>query len=169
MPLDKTALLNFLGEVDVVLERMITLVAVGGTALTLLDTKPSTIDADFTLPTEDFAIFKRSLRLIPHGFKVDCWDNGQVFSQFLPNDYIKRSIPIRRMKHIELRALNPLDIVVTKIGRLDSRDKEDVEACIKKFKLTKKQITSRAKRVHYVGRDQNYKINLDYVLKNFFK
>jgi len=168
MPLDKsTLLLDFL-EVDKELERPVTLVEVGGTALTLLDAKTSTIDVDFTIPSDDYGVFKKTLSSIPHGFKVDCWKDGMVFSQGLPDDYLERSSAIRKMKRIQLRALNPVDIVVTKIGRLDARDKQDIETCIKKFKLTKNQIAKRARDVEYVGRDENYETNLKYVLKDFF-
>jgi len=48
--LDKKALMDFLEEVDRVLEEDVVLVAVGGTALTLMDTKTSTRDVDFTGP-----------------------------------------------------------------------------------------------------------------------
>jgi hypothetical protein len=169
MPLDKSSLLDFLQEVDKELERAITLVAVGGTALTLLDAKTSTIDADFTIPGNDYRIFKKRLNSISHGFQVDCWRDGMVFSQILPDDYLKRSIAIKKMRRIRLRALHPADIVVTKIGRLDARDKQDIETCIKKFKLTKNQIAKRAKQVEYVGRDKNYEINLKHVMENLFK
>lgn len=169
MPLDKRRLLDFLEEVDKELGGPVTLVAVGGTALTLIDAKTSTIDADFTIPGDDYSVFKKTLSSIPHGFKVDCWKDGMVFSQILPDDYLERSITIKKMKRIQLRALNPVDIVVTKIGRLDARDRQDIETCIKKFKLTKDQISRRAKRVSYVGREENYEINLNHVLNNFFK
>ena len=53
--LDTTALLDFLAVVDAELERPIALVAVGGTALTLLGVKPSTRDVDFTAPAQDAA------------------------------------------------------------------------------------------------------------------
>jgi len=88
--LDSRRLLDFLGEVSKELKRSITLVAVGGTALTLLKAKASTIDVDFTIPNEDYALFKETLRVIPHGFKVDCWEDGMVFSQILPDDYLSR-------------------------------------------------------------------------------
>lgn len=169
MPLDKSALLNFLEEVDKELEGPITLVAVGGTALTLLDTKASTMDVDFTIPSDDYAVFKETLGRIPHGFKVHCWKDGVVFSQILPDDYLMRSIPVKKMEHIHLRALNPVDIVVTKIGRLDARDIQDIETAIRRFKLKKSQIAKRAKQVEYVGRDENYETNLNYVLGNLFK
>ena len=166
--LNNRVLLDFLAEVSKELDTSITLVAVGGTALTLLKAKTSTIDVDFTIPDEDYALFKETLSAIPHGFKVDCWKDGMVFSQILPEDYLKRSIPIRKMKNIQLRALNPLDIVVTKIGRLDSRDKQDIETTIRKFNLRKNQVAKRAQQVEYVGREWNYKMNLMYVLKHFF-
>ena len=88
-----------------------------------------------------------------------------VFSQILPNDYSKRSISTERMKHIHLKALSPVDTVVTKIGRLDTRDKQDIEVAIRKFKLRKSQIEKRAKQVEYVGRDESYEANLNYVLE----
>lgn len=169
MSLDKSSLLGFLEEVDKELETPITLVAVGGTALTLLDAKASTMDVDFTIPGRDYAVFKETLGRIPHGFKADCWKDGMVFSQILPDDYLKRSISIRKMRHIHLRALNPVDIVVTKIGRLDARDNQDIETAVRKFKLRKSQVVKRARQVEYVGRNENYETNLNYVLRNLFK
>jgi hypothetical protein len=168
MPLDSSDLILFLEEVQKELSRGITIVAVGGTALTLLGVKPSTRDIDLTIPGDDYDEFQNALKSTPHGFKVDCWKDGAVFSQMLPGDYLRRSEDIRRLKRIRLKALSPVDIVVTKIGRLDDRDKEDIEACIKKFKLRRNQITKRAERVEYVGRRENYETNLRYVLKNFF-
>ena len=50
MSLDNTKLLDFLEEIDRELSRKIVIVAVGGTAMTLVNAKPSTIDIDFTIP-----------------------------------------------------------------------------------------------------------------------
>jgi len=170
MPLDKNILLDFLEILDKEIARKITLVAAGGTAMTLLDAKPSTIDMDFTIPSQDVQEFEDALEKVPHGFKIDSWTEGMVFSQILPDDYLEKSIPIKtNLKNIELKALDPIDIVVTKIGRLDERDLQDIKACIEKFKLTKNQIKSRAKDVEYVGHEDSYKINLEYVLKTFFQ
>ncbi len=169
MYLNKKQLLDFLEALDTELERKITVVAVGGTAMTLHDSKTSTIDVDFTIPAEYFYEFNRVLDIIPHGFKVDVWDNGMVFSQDLPEDYLKKSKPIRtNMKNMKLRALDPLDIIVTKIGRLNEKDKEDIATCIKKFKITKDQIKKRSKQVIYTGREENYEINLNHVMKKIF-
>src|SRR6266545_4296551 len=89
--IDPSSLLDFLRLVGGELSRPIVLVATGGTALTLLGVKPSTRDIDFTGPGEDIEAFKRALGGIPHGMKVDTWPGGQVFTQFLPSDYLERS------------------------------------------------------------------------------
>ncbi|MBM5805645.1 MAG: hypothetical protein FJZ49_06270 [Candidatus Verstraetearchaeota archaeon] len=169
MPLDREGLLAFLQAVDRELKREIVLVAVGGTAMTLLDVKPSTIDIDFTVPGEDYEEFQRALKAVPHGFKIDCWKDGKVFSQLLPEDYLEKSVGVAKMKSVELRALQPVDIVVTKIGRLDEKDEQDIEACIRKFGLKGKQIAERASQVDYVGRDENYKYHLRLVMEKFFR
>jgi hypothetical protein len=73
MPCDKTALLEFLEVLNGDLTRKITLVAAGGTAMTLLDLKPSTIDIDFTIPSCDIKEFEQVLKNNPPGYKVDRW------------------------------------------------------------------------------------------------
>jgi len=169
MPLDDRVLLDFLEEIDNELDKPIILVAVGGTALTLLGVKPSTIDVDFTLSADDYEEFQRVLATVHHGFEVHCFLGSMIFSQDLPDDYLEKSSSVKtRLKHIELRTLSPLDIVVTKIGRLDPRDKEDIANCIRIFRLTRQQVAERAKQVDYVGREENYQINLKHVLENLF-
>ncbi len=140
MPCDKNALIEFLEVLNDDLTKKVTLVAVGGTAMTLLDLKQSTIDIDFTIPSSDLPEFERALKGNPPGFKIDRWADGCVFCQSLPSDYLDKSIKIQEYSHIQLRALNPVDIVVTKIGRLNQRDIQDIETCIRKFKITKNEI-----------------------------
>jgi hypothetical protein len=168
MSLDKSVLLNFLEALDDEISKKITLVAVGGTAMTLLDLKPSTVDIDFTIPGNDKSAFDAALTKVPHGFKIDVWPDGLVFSQILPNDYLGKSIEIARFKHVLLKALHPLDIIVTKIGRLDDRDVQDIEACIKGFNISRNQIEERATTVHYIGKEETYRNNLKYVLEKFY-
>jgi len=66
-----------------------------------------------------------------------------------------------------MRALAPVDIVVTKIGRLDARDSDDVRVCIKRFRLSRIAIVRRAKRVEYVGNQEVFDSNLETVTKWF--
>ncbi len=134
--------------------------------MTLLDLKPSTIDVDFTGPLSDIEAFREVVSVLRPGFRVDTWPDGQVFSQFLPPDYLEKSIEIKApLKLVKLSALNPLDIVATKIGRLDGRDEQDIGACVEKYKLTKKAIRQRAKQIGYAGNEAVYEDNLNSVLK----
>lgn len=77
--------------------------------MTLLNLKPSTIDIDFTMPKSDRVEFERALANVPHGFKIDSWSDGMVFTQILPNDYLKKSIEIVNFQHTALKALHPID------------------------------------------------------------
>ncbi len=170
MSLDNTKLLDFLGEVDKELKRKIVVVAVGGTAMTLLKAKSSTIDVDFTIPGKYYDEFELAKKIVQPGFRVDLFHDGAVFVNMLPEDYLEKSIPIKtKLKNIDLRALNPLDIIVTKIGRFDDRDEQDIQACIRKFNLTKTQIVKRALQLGYTASDDVFQINLDTIGKKLFK
>ena len=70
MSLDKSRLTGFLEEIDKELSSKITLVAAGGTAMTLLDLKPSTIDMDFTGPADSIHEFKTVVEKLQVGFRV---------------------------------------------------------------------------------------------------
>ena len=161
-------LLEFLELVGQELPRKVVLVAAGGTAMTLLKVKPSTRDVDFTGPGEDIDVFRRTLDTLPHGMKVDTWPDGQVFSQFLPADYITRSRKVKQVQNIDLRALHPVDIIVTKIGRLDDRDKQDIRDCIRAFRIRKPAVARRASQVEYVGNAENFEYQIQYALQHFF-
>ena len=161
-------LLEFLELMGQELPRKIVLVAAGGTALTLLRVKRSTRDIDLTGPGEDIELFRQTLKIVPHGVKVDTWPDGQIFSQFLPSDYLKRSRKVKQLQNIDLRALHPVDIVVTKIGRLDDRDKDDIRDCVRAFKIRRSAVARRASQLEYVGSMENFEYQVQYVLRHFF-
>lgn len=169
MQLDKGNLMKFLEDVDKNLDKHTDLIAVGGTAMTLLGLKPSTIDIDFNLSDRDAGAFRQALKAIPHGYRIDIFENGNIFSQQLPDGFEKECIPVKHFNNINLMALHPLDIIATKIGRLNERDIQDIEACIRGFGLTRNQIRKRASVVEYAGNEENYQYNLEYVLKNLFR
>lgn len=171
MPCDKTALLEFLEVINEDIAKKITLVAVGGTAMTLLDLKPSTMDIDFTIPSSDSHEFERALKNNPSGYKIGRWTDGCVFCQTLPRDYIEKSIPIHQFSNILLKALHPVDIIVTKIGRLNQRDIQDIQTCIEKCKITSDQIKSRALQVSptYISKEEDYLYHLNWIIEKFFK
>ncbi len=140
MPCDKNSLFDFLSVLNEDLTKKITLVAAGGTAMTLLDLKTSTIDIDFTIPGCDRLEFEQALKSNPPGYKVDRWTDGCIFCQTLPKDYLEKSIKIKEFSHIVLRALQPVDIIVTKIGRLN-----DTGICKTSKPASRRQTSQRPK------------------------
>ena len=170
MPCDQTTLLEFLEVINRDLTKKITLVAAGGTAMTLLDLKSSTIDIDFTIPGSDRMEFEQALKNNPPGYRVDRWTDGYIYCQKLPYDYLEKSIKIKEYSNLILRALQPLDIVVTKIGRLSQRDIQDIETCIRRCKLQKTDVDARAHLLlqNYIAPEEDYLKNLAWVLKKFF-
>lgn len=108
-------------------------------------------------------------RLKP-GFQVDCFTNGFIFFQQLPQDYLEKCIRISApFLRIELYSIAPVDIIVSKTGRLNERDITDITTIIKKFSLTKKEVGQRASQVKYAGNEKHYAANIKHVLNNLFK
>lgn len=136
--------------------------------MTLLDLKSSTIDIDITIPSEDRDEFDKAMLVVQPAFKIDVYEDGWVFSQGLPSDFLEKSVRIKEFNNILLLALNPIDIVVTKIGRLDERDLQDIQSCIKANKLSKSEIVSRGNMIKYVGKQENYDYNLNLVIAKLF-
>jgi hypothetical protein len=169
VPIDRTKLTSLIETIDEKLAKHITVVAVGGTALTLLKVKTSTIDIDFSFPNRDIDEFKKALVMLPKlGYKIDFFSDGDVFGITLPDDYLGKSIPIKKFKRIELRALYPIDIVVTKIGRLNQRDKQDIEDTVRFFGLSESQIADRAGQLVLAASEEQYKANLCQLLNAIF-
>ena len=160
-----TRLLDFLEEVERKLKREIKLVAVDGTAMTLLGLKPSTLDIDFTGPSWDIVEFEEAHESLYHSFDVHCWRDGKLFMVSLPKDYMGKSIMIEtNLAKIKLFALNPVDIVVTRIARLKQRDWDDIESCVKTYGLTAEEIRERYYSIRYAGSQTSLEANLDLVL-----
>lgn len=163
--LDASDLLGFLGLVETHLEEDVVLVAAGGTALTLLGVKESTVDIDLTGPVASVAAFEVALAKQPHGYRVDTWPDGTVFMVTLPEDYLERSRPVPTdLEAIELRALDPVDVIVTKVARYDARDREDIRAAWEAFSVAPADVEARAAQAVYAGGEAAYEANLQAAL-----
>ncbi len=163
----KDDLINWLSEIDKRLNRKLVLVAVGGTALTLLGLKSSTIDIDFCIESKDKEFFKFDKK-----FRVDLFLDGYIFSEQLPDDYVKKSSKIKtNFKNIDLRALSLIDIIVTKAARYNARDEEDIASIIKLSEIKKEELEERYKEVResFAGNTNDYDYNFDIILKRHFR
>jgi len=170
MQLLKNDILIFLDTLNSKLKRKITLIAVGETAMVLLDIKKSTDDMDFNIPLEiDYKEFQKIINEIGPEIKIDYYTSNMIFSEVLPTDYIKIAIKCNvHFDMIDLYALNPIDIICSKISRLNESDIEDIKACISYSKFTKSQIKERAMQYERAGNDQLYYDNLQVALEILF-
>ena len=166
----KHDLLIWLKEIDSKLENKVVLTAVGGTAMTLLDLKESTIDIDFDINkgNDEF----KKLVLQSKKFRVDIFQNGYIFSEQLPEDYVDIAFEYKsiKFKNINLKILNPIDIILTKSARYNARDEEDIAILVKKIKIDKLKLKKRFLEVleSYAGLEANFKYNFEFILKKHF-
>lgn len=163
--IEKNELLEWLSIVDKKLNKKITLIAVGGTAMTLLGLKPSTRDVDFCLASKDKKHFESAL---DKKFVVDIFTDGYIFSEQLPSDYAEKSREITVLSNITLKALSPVDIIITKAARFNARDEEDIET-LSKY-ANKEELIKRFEKVvkTFSGREEDYRYHFDIILKRFF-
>jgi len=164
----KNDLLEWLKTLDIKLKRKITLVAVGGTAMTLLGLKSSTIDVDFCIESKD----KKFFEIKNAKFKIDFFLDGYIFSEQLPEDYIEKSSKVEaNLENIDLRTLSPMDIIITKTARYNERDEEDITSLVKSTKIKKKELEERFRQVRetFAGNIKDYDYNFKIVLKRHFE
>ena len=138
--IDKTGLLERLGMWNGFLKRKVRLVACGGTALTLLDIKPSTKDIDLLVPVaEECAYLIKTLKDLGYrsasgsgwardgGFIFDLFPGKRVHSTELLESPLDsgNNIPVKEFTHIYLGVLNYYDIIISKLFRGTGIDMED--------------------------------------------
>jgi len=125
----------------------------------LLHVKPSTVDVDFTAPKESIVAFER-LWQTRRTASSDLWTDGQVFSQFLPGDYLAKSRSIKRIGKYPC-GRSPRRHRGNQAGRLDPRDEQDIRDCAKRFKVTRRAVSARAAQVEVcLGREETYRENI---------
>jgi hypothetical protein len=153
------------------------LIACGGTALTLLKIKDSTRDIDFTVPMhkeyDRLIKFLRDLGYEEKGnglahdddpnFIYQFWRGNKVFTTDLLDSPLDpgNHILIKRQSHIYLAALNLTDLIITKMFRGTSVDRDD---CIAAFATGKVNAEKLLERYSETAR---YDLNPEKMMKNF--
>lgn len=165
----KDDLIDWIKKIDKKLSKKIVVIAVGGTALTLLGLKSSTRDVDFCLRKKDVAEFKKHVNSGP--FKVDIFEEGYIFSEQLPQDYIQKSKTVNiHLKKIEFKTLSVEDIILTKLARYNERDEEDISQIMKSIKISKENMIKRYRQIKdtYAGRMSDYEYHFKLFLERFY-
>ena len=147
-------LLDFIAEFDRSMARKMDVIAVGGTALTLLGKKASTKDIDFCFisrndrerfinAAEKIGYENKTNKLIGRGIEVDVYAEGYIFCVQLPEDYAKRAVKIKEMQKLTVYTLNPLDLVITKAARFSDRDREDINTILDGYEIDQSEFVER--------------------------
>ncbi|MBI4145855.1 hypothetical protein HY489_00800 [Candidatus Woesearchaeota archaeon] len=145
--IDKGKLIEILREVDSQLSDQVTLIAIGGTALNLLDIKQGTYDVDLMIEHDD-VVLKAEITAIIYklGFETQIQDKGTVVMFDLPPDYAYKSLASEfnaLFKNLKLLVLSPIDILITKLGRYAQKDKIDIENIVLRYRPMWEEIEQR--------------------------
>jgi len=150
--IDKDGLLNRLAAWDSFLKRKVSLIACGGTALTLLGVKPSTKDIDLLVPVPEEHDYLLGI-LKQMGYKSASgwgWKNedGYIFDLFRGKSVHttelldspleeKNHLLVKEFSRIYLGVLNYYDIIISKLFRCTTVDIDD---CLQLIKAKRKEI-----------------------------
>ncbi len=150
------SLFELLQSISKFIDIKIRMYALGGTALTLLNIKKSTLDVDiniatkkeydYTLKTFDDIGFKRigTMRWISQeGLAFDIFHGSNIMGTDLLSDCLNKSKFIRSFGNIELYTLHLLDIIISKLARGDTRDFEDIKSILENKKIDIKELVGR--------------------------
>ncbi len=159
---DKSFLISTLQSWNDIMDFSVSLIACGGTALTLLDWKESTKDIDLILPKE--REYKRFIKFLGdvdyrqhtgtgwiHSGQpqiiFDFFRGKRVYAIDILNSPLesRMNIEIHKFKRIYLGALNPYDLIITKMARGEQVDVEDSMAILKNADINLGKFFSRYK------------------------
>ena len=170
--INKQDLLAYLHKIDRQLKKKVTLVAVGGTAMTLYGLKEATKDVDFCVVNKDnFALISLIDKKIGGKFRLDMFSNGHIYILQLPKDYAAKSRHVKeQFKNLTVKLLSPIDIILTKTSRLNERDLEDIRSLVSKNRIDKNKLIERYELVKdtYAGSNAAFQDRFEQVLKAFF-
>ncbi|MBI3307609.1 MAG: hypothetical protein HYZ84_07385 [Candidatus Omnitrophica bacterium] len=135
------------------------LIACGGTALTLLGYKPSTVDVDFLIPIE--SEYKRLIKFLEqagyeqvggHRWKraneiivFDLFVGNSIFTTGLldsPLD-VGKNTKIREFNKIYLGVLNSIDLIISKLFRGKEVDFQDCKLLLENEKINMAELEER--------------------------
>ena len=148
--LNKQTLLEILGRWNGFIKRKVHLIACGGTALTLLDIKPSTKDVDFIVPDElEYKYLIRTLKDLGYRqttgsgwqrkediFIFDLFPGKRIHTTELLETPLKEGnhILLKEFSHFYIGVLNDYDLIASKLFRGSTVDFDDCLMLVKSHK-----------------------------------
>jgi len=185
MAIDKDELLAIIDKWNSILNKekfKIKLVAVGGTALTLLDLKTSTKDIDFTIPpSEDIGKFENLFPKVgishigsrrfktKEGLIIDIYYGGMIFTTVLPDDFLETSKLIKDFGNISLYALSAYDVIISKLARNTVDDEQDIKRIFENCSIDLAKLKERYKQIQELTLDRGIDYHFERLLNVLLK
>lgn len=156
-PLTKTDLLAMIQDISNYTDKQLDFYALGGTALTLLNIKSSTLDVDINIPKEQRADTKELFKnvgfkqlgtnrwLTQEGFAFDVFHDEHILGTQLLPDCLEKAKHIQTYNTIRVYTLHPYDIIISKLARGDDRDFADIHELLKHKKINYQELIKRYK------------------------
>src|SRR3989338_2997492 len=136
-------LFKLLESISTFIGTKINIYALGGTALTILSIKKSTLDIDINIDTkkeylylqkifEEVGFEKRGIYrwITQEGLAFDIFHGSNILGTELLSDCLEKSTFIKSFGNIDLYTLSLEDIIISKLARGDSRDFEDIKSIL---------------------------------------
>jgi len=166
-------LFELLQSISKYVEIKIKIYALGGTALTLLNIKKSTLDVDINIETNrEYEYLSKLFEEIgfeksegirwttQEGLAFDLFHGSNIHGTMLLPDCLSLSKFIKFFGNIELYTLPLEDIIISKLARGDSRDFEDIKAMLNKEKISLQYLIKRYKKTMEASIVAEYKQKL---------
>ena len=160
--LDKHALLNTMEQWNRFLKRKVHLVACGGTAMTLLQVKPSTKDVDFMIPlSNEYAYLIKILKTLGYEqvtgsgwrrkgdlFRFDLFEGNRIHTTELLQSPLERGnhTLFKEYNRLYIGILNEYDLIASKLMRGTTVDFED---CLMLMRSMRDRIDTKRLVHHY--------------------
>ncbi len=166
------ALFELINSISKFVDIEINLYALGGTALTILNIKKSTLDVDINIESYNEYIYicklfenlnfeRKGIRWISQeGIAFDMFHGSNIMGTELNSDCITKSKFIKSFNKIKLYTLPLEDIIISKLARGDSRDFEDIKHILENKQIDIKQLVQRYKETMKNSAVANYKQKL---------
>ena len=168
-----TELFTLLESISAFVEEKVQMYALGGTALTILGIKPSTLDIDINIDSPKqynyiCTIFERigfkrigTIRwLTQEGLAFDLFYGSNILGTALMPDCLKLSKFIKSFGNIGLYTLSPYDIIISKLARGDERDFNDIRNIMEKENINIQKLVERYQKTMEVSVVGQYKQKL---------
>ncbi len=165
-------LFEFIKSITKYVNKEIKIYALGGTALTILNIKNSTLDIDVNIESEkeykyickifDDLGFQRKGRrwYTQEGLAFDMFHGSHILGTELLPEAITEAELIKEIGKIKLYVIPLEDIIISKLARGDKRDFQDIKSILEYKDINLREFTKRYKRTMKQSTVKNYKQKL---------